>query len=317
MPRRSVGLAQPLRRHCVAADRGACDARSDTIKRQLLKTHGSSALELYYQLTFGALSDDCAPAVAAADSSGATGGVTADGGAADGDAGALPAHPATACPCGFASDAAAAPAPTAAGEDRSRGQRVATLAAWRAGDRVASRCKTRERIVCTRWQRTRSCNTSSGLKDRHNGNIVIDAAGRMVHSGFAFVLGLAPGGITFEKPAFKLTKDIVDVWGGRGSALWDMFVEQVVLGMQVVQANWQPITQNVEIVCASRVRFPFLAAPGASPKTILTQLRRRFKLFKNKAQTRRWVVWMVEYAFDNLWTTTYGKFQLLTNGIVP
>ena len=105
--------------------------------------------------------------------------------------------------------------------------------------------------------------------------------------------------------------------GGRGSALWDMFVEQVVLGMQAVQANWQPITQNVEIVCASRVRFPFLAAPGASPKTILTQLRRRFKLFKNKAQTRRWVVWMVEYAFDNLWTTTYGKFQLLTNGIVP
>ena len=296
---------------------GACDARSDTIKRQLLKTHGSSALELYYQLTFGALSDDCAPAVAAADSSGATGGVTADGGAADGDAGALPAHPATACPCGFASDAAAAPAPTAAGRGslpRPAGGGASVVESR--GPRRVSLQDARENCMYS-VAAYAIVQYILGLKDRHNGNIVIDAAGRMVHSGFAFVLGLAPGGITFEKPAFKLTKDIVDVWGGRGSALWDTFVEQVVLGMQAVQANWQPITQNVEIVCASRVRFPFLAAPGASPKTILTQLRRRFKLFKNKAQTRRWVVWMVEYAFDNLWTTTYGKFQLLTNGIVP
>lgn len=37
------------------------------------------------------------------------------------------------------------------------------------------------------------------LKDRHNGNILIDASGRMVHIDFAFMLGWAPGGITFEK----------------------------------------------------------------------------------------------------------------------
>ena len=52
------------------------------------------------------------------------------------------------------------------------------------------------------------------MKDRHNGNILIDAQGRMVHIDFAFIFGLAPGGITFEKPAFKLTKEMVDVWGG-------------------------------------------------------------------------------------------------------
>jgi hypothetical protein len=28
------------------------------------------------------------------------------------------------------------------------------------------------------------------------------------------------------------------------------------------------------------------------------------------------VIRMVDYAYDNFWTTTYAKFQLLTNGIV-
>ena len=34
------------------------------------------------------------------------------------------------------------------------------------------------------------------------------------------------------------------------------------------------------------------------------------------AQVRRVVVRMIEYAYENFWTNTYAKFQLLTNGIV-
>jgi len=26
---------------------------------------------------------------------------------------------------------------------------------------------------------------------------------------------------------------------------------------------------------------------------------------------------LIDYAYENFWTTTYAKFQLLTNGIVP
>ena len=66
------------------------------------------------------------------------------------------------------------------------------------------------------------------LKDRHNGNILVDSRGRMVHLGFSYVLGWAPGGMTFEKTAFKLTRDVVDVWGGRGSPIYDEFTNVMV-----------------------------------------------------------------------------------------
>ena len=42
------------------------------------------------------------------------------------------------------------------------------------------------------------------------------------------MLGWAPGGMTFEKSAFKLTRDVVDVWGGRGSPIYDEFTNVMV-----------------------------------------------------------------------------------------
>ena len=43
------------------------------------------------------------------------------------------------------------------------------------------------------------------IKDRHNGNILIDCEGRIVHIDFGFVFCTSPGNINFEKAPFKLT----------------------------------------------------------------------------------------------------------------
>ena len=166
------------------------------------------------------------------------------------------------------------------------------------------------------------------LKDRHNGNILVDSAGRMVHIDFHFMLGWAPGGITFEKAGFKLTKDIVDVWGGRGSPLWDEFVELFCLGLLAVQTHHELIMRDVEVIAASGARFPFLKTNvevggvefktlSKSKKRILQLLRRRFKLYKSPQKLRSYALTMIDDAYDNFWTRTYAKFQLLTNGIPP
>jgi phosphatidylinositol 4-kinase B len=53
-----------------------------------------------------------------------------------------------------------------------------------------------------------------GVKDRHNGNILIDSQGHLVHIDFGFMLQNSPGGVNFERAPFKLTADYVDLLDG-------------------------------------------------------------------------------------------------------
>src|SRR5690606_17747532 len=52
------------------------------------------------------------------------------------------------------------------------------------------------------------------LKDRHNGNIMVDEEGHIIHIDFGFCFDIAPGGITFERAPFKLTGEMIAVMGG-------------------------------------------------------------------------------------------------------
>lgn len=49
------------------------------------------------------------------------------------------------------------------------------------------------------------------VKDRHNGNILIDAEGHMVHIDFGFMLQSSPGNFGFETAPFKLTQDYLQL----------------------------------------------------------------------------------------------------------
>lgn len=62
------------------------------------------------------------------------------------------------------------------------------------------------------------------IKDRHNGNIMIDNDGHIIHIDFGFMLTNAPGkGLNFERAPFKLTDEFVSAMNGLESKYFKTF----------------------------------------------------------------------------------------------
>lgn len=49
------------------------------------------------------------------------------------------------------------------------------------------------------------------IKDRHNGNLLLDEEGHIIHIDFGFMLSNSPGGVNFESAPFKLTRELLEV----------------------------------------------------------------------------------------------------------
>lgn len=86
------------------------------------------------------------------------------------------------------------------------------------------------------------------IKDRHNGNILLDNKGHMIHIDFGFIFSNSPGGINFESAPFKLTKEYVEVLGGPESEMFDYFKSLLVQACFEVRKHLDDIIGMIEIM---------------------------------------------------------------------
>ncbi|KAJ2068644.1 phosphatidylinositol-4- kinase, partial [Coemansia sp. S155-1] len=147
------------------------------------------------------------------------------------------------------------------------------------------------------------------FKDRHNGNIMIDDQGHIVHIDFGFILDIAPGGITFESAPFKLTTEYIQVMGGSADAQpYKLFCELCIKAYLASRPYAENIIQIVALMLDSGL-------PCFKGETTLAKLRGRFQLDKTERDAAQFMAERILDSYENKRTVFYDQFQKATNGI--
>jgi len=117
-----------------------------------------------------------------------------------------------------------------------------------------------------------------GLKDRHNGNIMIDTRGHIIHIDFGFAFGMAPGHEwSMERAPFKLTKDYIDVMGGPYSEGFKEFQKLFVDGLKSARSNSLSALGLVEIMMY-KSNYPCFSGPRYGGGVSLKRFEKRLML---------------------------------------
>lgn len=136
------------------------------------------------------------------------------------------------------------------------------------------------------------------LKDRHNGNVLIDNQGHIIHIDFGFMLSNSPGSVGFESAPFKLTQEYVDVMGGVESAAFLRFRQLCKQAFQALRKSADNLVLLVELM-GKQSRMPCFSS-GSQYAT--QQLRDRFVLKLSEAEAEAFMDSLVQKSLGSYFT---------------
>lgn len=146
------------------------------------------------------------------------------------------------------------------------------------------------------------------FKDRHNGNIMVDDAGHILHIDFGFCFDITPGGVHFERAPFKLTGEMVAVMGGSTtSQSFRWFEELCVKAFLASRPYTEQLSHMIRLMMDSGL-------PCFKPGTI-KHFRERMVVEKSEREAAEFMQMLVSASHKSYSTKKYDQFQLLTNGI--
>nr|AZQ56673.1 phosphatidylinositol 4-kinase [Suhomyces bribrorum] len=149
------------------------------------------------------------------------------------------------------------------------------------------------------------------IKDRHNGNIMVDNEGHVVHIDFGFLLSNSPGSVGFEAAPFKLTTEYVDLLGGTDSAPYARFVDVCKKCFTSLRSEHEQIVSIVELMQKDSTLPCF--KNGESTSILLKQ---RLQLQLTEEEANSYVeTYLIGRSIGSIYTRLYDQFQMITQGI--
>ncbi|KAH8969995.1 hypothetical protein BDL97_02G062700 [Sphagnum fallax] len=149
-------------------------------------------------------------------------------------------------------------------------------------------------------------------KDRHNGNLLFDNEGRLVHIDFGFILETSPGGnMRFESAQFKLSHEmtqLLDPSGIMKSDIWNCFVSLCVKGYLAARVHMEGIINTVALMVESGL-------PCFSRGDPIGNLRKRFHPEMSERSAANYMIKTCEDAYNKWSTAGYDLIQYLQQGI--
>jgi hypothetical protein len=149
------------------------------------------------------------------------------------------------------------------------------------------------------------------VKDRHNGNILLDSDGHIIHVDFGFMMSNSPGSMNFEQAPFKLTSELIDVMGGQRSRYFIRFKKLMAQGFLALRQHKFKILQLVEIMMQTTPLPCF-----ANGESVMDALIERFVPEYSKSQSKQHVLNLIERSCDNWRTVWYDKYSKYCLGIL-
>lgn len=149
------------------------------------------------------------------------------------------------------------------------------------------------------------------IKDRHNGNIMLDNEGHIIHIDFGFLLSNSPGSVGFEAAPFKFTFEYTEVMGGMDSANFELFRQLCKESFKALRKNCNNLI-NIVTLMQKDSGLPCFRN-GAQTSVLLKQ---RLQLDLTEEECDNYVdTALIAKSIGSIYTRLYDQFQLLTQGI--
>ncbi|OQR92559.1 phosphatidylinositol kinase (PIK-J) [Thraustotheca clavata] len=155
------------------------------------------------------------------------------------------------------------------------------------------------------------------IKDRHNGNILIDADGHVIHIDFGFLFTNSPGNnFNFERAPFKLTDEFVELMGGPRSSTFRYFRSLCVKAYWALHSAMDKLILLVEMMLVNDQAELRLPCFSGGKKATIDGLRDRLNPGLGKIACQEFANDLVDQSLNNWRTRWYDKYQYCCLGIL-